>query len=1277
MMDLYQQLLSSSESIEFDNLNRDDEEDDTHEDISSLDRIKAINTTRSYFEPLFQLLKSHHPALFKAINQHPFFSTVATKQKRKKSKKDKKRDRDRRDTVSASKKLNESGSVSTIELEKNTEQIPLLATKENSNYVKNASETKSTAISLFVNKCLAEGSMNSILIAVLILSYFWIYEPDADIISLSLSRIIANSLGEQNSNKKTSIKDPKDPTVTSESHITDNISSLKKFVLTSKNLSFNPESGISDVSGEDVRSIDVLGGNSTVEDIVSQHGSSFQGTYSETGSLLGSVTIENEMQSLDYELSEEEMLVQALAMSLGVEGSSVNDSIAGSNAAVKSDVEATSSTGKSNRNAKIRKFSTDLLSSSAPIEYSTELYTAFSLGNSETGVTIYSTMISLLMLLSLNCDKALGEPHNPELLLTEDSCLDSFNLSNEDVSPHYADKKFADVTIQPSNFSFLLLDSLVCNFTVMLQKVNASSDDVDICRVYSNIWILNCLFKILRCNVTVCLQFGGSLNHLGLGVVSCTDFVVGSNAVISESRASIPLIYRLGLSVATFMYESDGLELVFNALEKLTTRNLTSFNFFDRPIEYFRHGLRTQTILTFARGFDIFYPQKYLRLRLFQKLLKSVELGENSSIISALTLKSMPSTTRFPKAYYDLFFLQYLCLYESQCVGCSNYSVFFDNEIMTADSNFNSLNIKVSIMQDSENSFFQYLNESFLDNPVYASANDDTLNSTTGDDISLNSAFDMVLIFLDRFKESYFAFTCKSNDWNGVTISQNIRNSMWWGEFSLLFAFLHKYMCYSTILPGAVIPETSKSIFSLEISNLKPIAALCHFNTKISSSLINVSEDFKTVSHRGPKQWISVCSQYGIQPYTGIYEIQFRIDKCDRGQVLLGLLASPNIAGGVLCAKSSSSLNCCSLNESYYLGCNEYSWGLLGNSTLWHNGKKQRADYGTGFSSRLSVKMRYDSNCGTLSFSVNDSNWGVAFSNLPKIVMFPAVSLHDKDDKITLNTCTYLQHDQVEFSQYASTSDGTFEKANLNMSEVGSPLRLNVDGKVKVLNDKIEKHRTLLFIKFSQALFSISRSMLERHLAAFCSEESTNKSSVPIELVLSHPYFGVLLPSLSVSIVTALYKDNLEGLISLHLLPYLTVFTKQLASLRDRCYSASRNSSSNSVSSYITPIVCGEWKFVTSGHQSTFPAQEYFVHFDNPLQLLDTDKEFDSNSNTTGEKAYISRFILFPFIFPINLKFNILFNLHTQTIMLQSNLTTIMMILDFTAQDSEYQHLVN
>ena len=284
----------------------------------------------------------------------------------------------------------------------------------------------------------------------------------------------------------------------------------------------------------------------------------------------------------------------------------------------------------------------------------------------------------------------------------------------------------------------------------------------------------------------------------------------------------------------------------------------------------------------------------------------------------------------------------------------------------------------------------------------------------------------------------------------------------------------------------------------------------------------------------------------------GIHEWSVHIDKSDRGHVFVG----------VVTAEASM---------DSYVGSDRCGWGIIGTRALWHGRAKITSDFGPGFGNQSVVYMRLDTEEGKLSISTDsDPIWYLAFDRLPSdIELFPAVSLYHREDKIMLAPTP---------SPESSNGRGTSSSGIMGG---------HISGGGKHLNDHRPSRDVRLFMKYVLAMCAKIDSFLRIAERPGLGPSSSSSSSsgrgvgemgaggidshrvsgtglqhhmslVDRSAILSHPFIGLLLPSLAAAIVEAKPSREHTGFIAIHLAPAFTVLTRRLAALYDELAVISR-----------------------------------------------------------------------------------------------------------------------
>ena len=247
-----------------------------------------------------------------------------------------------------------------------------------------------------------------------------------------------------------------------------------------------------------------------------------------------------------------------------------------------------------------------------------------------------------------------------------------------------------------------------------------------------------------------------------------------------------------------------------------------------------------------------------------------------------------------------------------------------------------------------------------------------------------------------------------------------------------------------------------------------------------------------------------------------------KIHSCDQGRIFVGLITAE-------------------ASVDTYIGGDSYGWGFIGTRSLWHD-KKKIAEFGPSFGTDSVVNLRFNSDTGTLYINVSSSttgggtgglsaaagagsrDWEVVKSNLPPVPLFPAVSMHHKDDSIS------IQLQSIVSSNGASNQ-------RLTRSE---------QQHVSLLTSA-NHYKFLPVVAYVQMLMTAIDSILLESETAL-----SNKDHMTASSYVSHPFITVLLPSLVASLLSNRRHDSsVHGYLALQLLPYLTVVTKRLGSVYD------------------------------------------------------------------------------------------------------------------------------
>ena len=263
------------------------------------------------------------------------------------------------------------------------------------------------------------------------------------------------------------------------------------------------------------------------------------------------------------------------------------------------------------------------------------------------------------------------------------------------------------------------------------------------------------------------------------------------------------------------------------------------------------------------------------------------------------------------------------------------------------------------------------------------------------------------------------------------------------------------------------------------------------------------------------------------------------------------------------------------LTSMYIVYCRS-GWGIIGTRGLWHGRAKVASDFGSGFGNQSVVRLRLDTDQGTLSISTNDFVWAVAFDNLPGVELFPAVSLYHREDCISLVTTE------------ASSTPSSPPSESPYMKDTGSALA----GAEAISS----------YVRYTQTLCT--------HVDALLRTAETMESVADRAVVLSHPFIGLLLPSAAACALESQSSSTAEmhspastGYLAVQLAPYFTIMAKRLSSLQDSVCPAKEISGGKPLSACgFIGSIGGLWTLHSSPSPcNTIAAQKYKLNIDYPF----------------------------------------------------------------------------
>ncbi|EQC37076.1 hypothetical protein SDRG_05303 [Saprolegnia diclina VS20] len=148
---------------------------------------------------------------------------------------------------------------------------------------------------------------------------------------------------------------------------------------------------------------------------------------------------------------------------------------------------------------------------------------------------------------------------------------------------------------------------------------------------------------------------------------------------------------------------------------------------------------------------------------------------------------------------------------------------------------------------------------------------------------------------------------------------------------------------------------------------------------KCRSSALTFGDDGLGVAYSGNEAWRMVLGSEGF--VVGRHKWQIKIDKSSSAYLFLGVASKR-------------------ANLESFLGADEHSWGFIGDGALYYQRNRLKT-YGDTFGEGDVIGLDLDCDLGTLSYSKNGVDLGVAFDNVIG-ELFPAVAFYSRHQKISL-----------------------------------------------------------------------------------------------------------------------------------------------------------------------------------------------------------------------------------------------------------------------------------
>ena len=1191
------------------------------ETFSAKDRLLNMRLPKVSFEPLMSSVKNTKPPLYRALTQLPIF-TGLQRGKKKVHRKDKRRDRKEKEarekdlksqsTNSSRKKVQrvdreslDNDRTNLLEPTKYGELLALLIAK-------NIAENSITdylftiALLLIVNKEDAFKNLESstIPVANLIAALF-----DGPVTEFKYP-ILNVSDGSRNEHANSMLLNP-----------------FRNYLLSTRTVRSKSFTN-SESSRYDICSMD-----ENKEETMSQTGGGgvgggpfFVGAYSETGSTVGSTYAELGTETASVmgdEITEEELLSQALALSMvdnaqptpQVSNSTTLDEQPAPEESLKNvpKVSADSTEGTKRNTFPSVKIDNSSYLNSLPKLHPLSTFGPFccqdfwsrvysnslpdqsnKLNNS---LPVRHIIISLLIVIANGCgcpdSQSMRDAHVFDPLeqkhqnsQADESKSDRFpNLSSMAPTPnplkfalleYLVDFVMQELISHCSNTEYRFLNKVTEGKDTGASSTDNSEDTEWYFHLYFLVWCLTTLLKILSAHFQAAIDCGASLTSMNLSLLSVgseiADIFAENNLSLSPgvqlpsgvaADGNVPTTVRIlqqladciGISnpltgtkstalfdaMNAFIRGSSAERDIIDSSEPLSNSILSSSEESTSKLSFcfsgwcFRHHIRVSAIHALTSGLQFFIPKPFRRLEVLRQCLTSSPIPESifagkchDSLMLFKVLADKDSSE------FDQLSSQYYKIYFAQklCVAT-----------IAADDLLCAFHSPSPSTLHSMNSW-SYNKQHRVDK-LRALVKDQNFREFSS---LIRSIQDEIV---KRLKDPSIPFGKVSPT-----------ESLIWGEVLFLkCAQLNTIDQYTMINDSDYDSTVGATVISF--SNTR-----CHPNLHITS-------DGRVASHQGPKLWATVTATKGLEPNSGTYEWVVRIDKCSKGHVFLGI-----VAGDANTEKDS------------YVGVDRGGWGLIGTRSLWHNKSKVVADYGNGFGTGSVITVRLDTDKGNLSFLTQDSDWGIAFENIPKLTIYPAFSLHEKDDQISVLYCAKI-----------ATPESTAMDAAESVGEdfLGPDIRHFIES------------------NFIQYILSIL------HVVDECISQAEPLSNDPIKCyeVLTHPILCVYFPSLTAYLSSNFFQPVYLSRFAFQLLPFLTVISKRISGLYDRLNKAAPMLEGGEE---FTSIIDGSWLFRSSSTSAqTFRPSEYAVRFsllpsDQRAYPNDIDGEFKSPPSSAVNK---------------------------------------------------------
>ncbi|GAB9472899.1 unnamed protein product [Globisporangium polare] len=201
-------------------------------------------------------------------------------------------------------------------------------------------------------------------------------------------------------------------------------------------------------------------------------------------------------------------------------------------------------------------------------------------------------------------------------------------------------------------------------------------------------------------------------------------------------------------------------------------------------------------------------------------------------------------------------------------------------------------------------------------------------------------------------------------------------------------------------LSGSPFTSLSSPLVEASTTSGQP-RSLAFDRKRCRSNLLTISDDGGSVTYSGNEVWKTVFATESFS--TGVVSWQVQIEKSGSSYLFVGV--------GNQRASSDS-----------FLGADDHSWGYIGDKALYYQRNRVKA-YGESFSEGDCIGVTLDCEKGTLSFTKNGVDLGIAFDNVVGEVS-PAVAFYSRHQRVSFVPESLLI-DQELGSDQAETDDRT------------------------------------------------------------------------------------------------------------------------------------------------------------------------------------------------------------------------------------------------------------